>query len=94
MTIDKLGPINPVSKFNKPNKTQKAVAKDTSDSINISDDAKSLAEVYKAAEEVKKTEDIRMDRVNEVKKKLEDPSYIDDTVVDSVAENIMELFGL
>ena len=94
MTIEKLGPINPVSKFNKTEKVEKPSTKDKSDSISFSEEAKSKGEVYKVSEEVKLTPEIRQDRIDEVKKKLQDPSYIDDKVVEVVAEQVMDLFQL
>lgn len=94
MTIDKLGPVNPVSKYNKTEKVEKPSNRDNTDSISFSEEAKSKGEVYKVSEEVKLTPEIRQDRIDEVKKKLEDPSYIDDTVVEAVAEQVMDLFEL
>ncbi len=94
MTIEKLGPINPVSKFNKTEKVEKPSTEDKSDSISFSEEAKSKGEVYKVSEEVKLTPEIRQDRIDEVKKKLQDPSYIDDKVVEVVAEQVMDLFQL
>jgi negative regulator of flagellin synthesis FlgM len=94
MNIERLGPIESVSKLNKNNSTQKPVKSDAKDSINISSDAKTMGEVYKAVEQVKNSSDIRWDRVEEVKKKLEDPSYIDTTVIDKVADRLMEQFGI
>lgn len=94
MTIEKLGPINPVSKFNKTEKVEKPSKHDKSDSISFSEEAKSKGEVYKVSEQVKLTPEIRQDRIDEVKKKLQDPSYIDDKVVEIVAEQVMDLFQL
>ena len=94
MTIEKLGPINPVSKFNKAEKVEKPSTNDKSDSISFSEEAKSKGEVYKVSEQVKLTPEIRQDRIDEVKKKLQDPSYIDDKVVEVVAEQVMDLFQL
>jgi negative regulator of flagellin synthesis FlgM len=94
MTIDKLGPIDPVSKFNKTNKAGRIDKKEKADSINISEDAKTMAEVYKATEEIKKTPDIRLERIEEIKKKLQDPNYIDQKVMEAVADKIMDSFGI
>ena len=94
MTIDKLGPINPVSKYNKTEKVEKPSNREKTDSISFSEEAKSKGEVYKVSEEVKLTPEIRQDRIDEVKKKLQDPSYIDDKVVEAVAEQVMDLFQL
>ncbi len=94
MTIDKLGPIDPVSKFNKTEKVEKPSKNDKTDSISFSEEAKSKGEVYKVSEEVKLSPEIRQDRIDEVKKKLEDPNYIDDKVVEIVAERVIDLFQL
>lgn len=94
MTIEKLGPIDPISKFNKTEKIEKPSKNDKSDSISFSEEAKSKGEVYKVSEEVKLTPEIRQDRIDEVKKKLQDPSYIDEKVVEFVAERVMDLFQL
>jgi negative regulator of flagellin synthesis FlgM len=94
MNIERLGPIEHVSKLNKNNSTQKPVKSGSKDSINISSDAKTMGEVYKAVEQVKNSSDIRWDRVEEVKKKLEDPSYINNKVIEDVADRLMEQFGI
>ena len=94
MTIDKLGPIESISKYNKTEKVSRPEKKDASDSISFSEEAKSKGEIYKATEEAKMAPEVRMDRVEEVRKKLQDPAYIDDKVVESVAESVMDLFKI
>ena len=93
MTIDRLGPIDPLSKINKTSKTGKAAKPDSRDTINVSDEAKNLGEIYRATELAKASSDVRMDRVEEVRRKLEDPSYID-SKIEEVADRIMDAFGL
>lgn len=94
MTIERLGPIDPIQKFNKTQKSSQPVDAEASDSIAFSDEAKLKAQLYKVSEEVNKTEDVRADRIAEVKKKLEDPSYINDEVLGRVADRIMDMFEL
>jgi negative regulator of flagellin synthesis FlgM len=94
MTIDKLGPVDPVSKFNKPEKVSKPSKKEKSDSISFSEEAKSKGEIYKATQETKLAPEVRQDRIDEVKKKLQDPSYIDEKIIEAVAEKVMDLFEL
>ncbi len=94
MNIDGIGPIDPISKLTKNHRTHKAEKTDPKDSINISADAKTMGEVYKIAEQVKAADDIRWDRVAEVKEKLKDPNYINDKVVDEVADSVMKLFDI
>ncbi len=94
MNIDGIGPIDPISKLTKNHRTHKAEKTDPKDSINISADAKTMGEVYKIAEQVKAADDIRWDRVAEVKEKLKDPNYINDKLVDEVADSVMKLFDI
>ena len=95
MTIEKVNLPDPISKYNKteeskskPKKTQE------SDSISLSEEAKQKAELYKATEVAKMTPSVRKDRIEEVKKKLEDPSYIDEKVIETVADKIMKYFEI
>lgn len=94
MTIERLGPIDPVQKFNKPDKVARPAARDTGDSISVSDEARLKAEILKVSEEIRNVSDIRQDRVDEVRQKLEDPSYIDDSVINAVADELMNVFDL
>jgi negative regulator of flagellin synthesis FlgM len=93
MTIERLGPVDPAQRYAQTEKTQR-VAKPKNDSVDFSDEAKLKAEIFRIAEQVRKAPDVRMDRVEEVKRKLEDPNYIDDVVVEHVAEQIMDMFSL
>ena len=94
MTIERLGPVDPVSKFNKTDKASRPEKKSKADSINVSDEAKSMGELYKATENVKLSPDIRQDKIDEIKEKLKDPSYISEKVIESVAESVMDLFDI
>ncbi|GAB4370870.1 MAG: hypothetical protein Kow009_07280 [Spirochaetales bacterium] len=94
MTIERLGPTGPISNYNKTGKVSKSDAIAGKDSIDVSEEAKQKAEVFKALENMRSVPDIREDRVAEVKKKLEDPNYINDKVLESVADQIMDLFKI
>ncbi len=93
MTIDRLGPIDPLSKLNKTGKAGKAAKPESKDTISVSEEAKNLGEIYRATELVKASPDIRMDRVEEVRQKLQDPGYLD-SKIDEVADRLMDAFGL
>ena len=94
MTIERLGPMDPVQKFNKPDKVTKPTSRQGGDSISVSDEAKLRAEILQATEEARKVPDIRQDRVEEVRRKLEDPSYIDSKVINAVADELMSVFDV
>jgi negative regulator of flagellin synthesis FlgM len=94
MTIERLGPVDPVQRYSQTDKTKAPQSKPENDSVAFSDEAKLKAEMMRVAEQVKEAPEVRADRVEEVKKKLEDPNYIDDRVVEHVAEQIMDMFNL
>lgn len=93
MTIERLGPVDPVQRYSQTEKTQRA-AKPENDSVDFSEEARVKAELFQITEQVRKAPDVRADRVEEVKRKLEDPNYIDDVVEEHVAEQIMDMFSL
>jgi negative regulator of flagellin synthesis FlgM len=94
MTIDRLGPVDPVSKYKNASKTSRASHVPGKDSIDVSDEAKAKAELLQIAEIVRANSDIREDRVAEVKKRLEDPNYVTEAVKGLVADRIMDMFGI
>jgi negative regulator of flagellin synthesis FlgM len=58
----------------------------------VSAGAKEKAEIYNATEAAMSAADLRMDRIEEVKKKLDDPTYITDKVISELADRLMEVF--
>ena len=94
MTIDKLGSINPLQHYNRPEKETKPAYKNDYDSISVSNEARTMGELYKVSEMVKNAEDIRLDKVEEAKRKLEDPSYMNNAVLNVVADKIMDVFKI
>jgi negative regulator of flagellin synthesis FlgM len=94
MTVDRLGPVDPVSKYKNTSKTSRTPYVQGQDSVDVSEEAKAKAELLRAAEIVRANSDIREDRVAEAKKRLEDPNYINDTVKGLVADRIMDMFGI
>ncbi len=94
MTIERVGPLDHLSKIRKNEGQAKSRKSQKKDSVQLSEEAKAKAEIYKAVEVAKSASSVRADRVEEVKKKLEDPSYMSKEVVEKVAEKIMESFGI
>ena len=94
MTVERVGVPDPISKLNKTEKTVRPVKKQDSDTISVSDDAKYKAEIYTATENAKMSPDVRMDRIEEIKRKLEDPTYISKKVIEDLAEKLMEYFEI
>ena len=94
MTVERIGPLDPASNIKKTEKPSRLKAKSDVDSINVSQEARSKAEVFKATEAAKSAPDVRIDRVEEMKRKLQDPSYPSQEVIEKAAEEIMKSFGI
>jgi negative regulator of flagellin synthesis FlgM len=94
MTIDRINPLEPIQPEKKAGRSGQ-VSKDVkSDSISLSSEAVEKAELYRAMELVSAAEDIRAERIAELKKKINDPSYIDDTIINATADKIIGVFGI
>jgi len=94
MTIDRLGPLDPLSKFNKTDKPEKLAKEMTADSVAVSEEARHSAALRQTADIVRSVPDLRMDRVEEVKAKLRKPDYVDDAVINTVADRLLDVFGV
>jgi len=94
MTVERIGPLEPASNIQKTEKPSRLRVKGDVDSINVSEEARSKSEIFKAMEAAKGSPDIRLDRVAEAKRKLQDPSYPSEEVIEKTAEGVMKAFGL
>ncbi|MBE6345188.1 MAG: flagellar biosynthesis anti-sigma factor FlgM [Spirochaetaceae bacterium] len=96
MMIDKLGGLNPLTNVQNTHRTTaKSTVSAGVDSISVSKEAQEMAEAYYLSEVAAETPDVREDLVAQVKAKIQDPAYINDIVIDSVADKILEsYFGL
>ncbi len=94
MTIERLGPVDPAHRYSQTEKTKAPKADPQNDSVAFSDEARLKADLHRVGEQVRQASDVRLDRVEEVKQKLENPDYIDRRVVEHVAEQIMDMFNL
>lgn len=94
MSIGEIGPINNYNNYNKIEKKDKNKKIDTTDSVEISKEALLKSETNKIMETMKNTPDVRDDRIAEIKAKINDPNYINDSVLKNVADKIMDLFKI
>lgn len=95
MSIDKIGGINPLNNVQNTRRTNEPAKTDFgSDSISVSKEAREAAEVYYMNQVAAETPDVRADRIAEVKAKLQDPNYLNNAVIASAADKLMESFGL
>jgi negative regulator of flagellin synthesis FlgM len=95
MTIDRVGPIDPIQPGKKPGQTGRVTeTAKSSDSITLSPEALEKGGEYRAVELVFAAADVRADRIAELKSKINDPSYINDTIIETTADKLMDVFGL
>lgn len=94
MSIGEIGPINNHNEYKKIEKKEKNNKIQNSDSVEISKEALQKAETNRIMETIKNSPDIRKDKVEEIKKKINNPDYINDSVLKSVADKILELFKI
>lgn len=95
MIIDKMGALDPIKNVQKTQRRPETESVNAGfDSIDISDEARAIAEEMYLNEVAAGTPDVRMDKVAEVRQKLLDPSYLNSSVLSSTADRIMESFGL
>ena len=94
MTVERIGPLDPPSNVKKTEKAAKPKTASDVDSINVSQEARSRAEVCSALETARTAPDVRLDKVAEVKRKLQDPSYPSQEVIEKAADGILKSFGI
>ena len=94
MTIDRIGSLDPIQPGKKPGQTGQAKGSPNIDSISISSEAQAKAEILRIQDLVAAAPDARAEKIAELKAKIDDPSYINDKVVNATADNIIDaLFG-
>lgn len=76
MMIDKLKGIEPIENISKKSSVQRVDRAAAEDTISISAESQRLSEAYLAKRIAMEAPDVRMDKVEEVRRKLEDPSYL------------------
>ena len=90
--IEKLGGIDPIKNLQNTQKPRKIEMVGASDSIQVSPEAQKLSEIYFAMDAVKAAPDIRREKIEEVSRKLQDPSYVD-SILDQTADKILDSLG-
>ena len=94
MTIDRVGSIDPIQPGKKPGRANQVNQTPTQDSISISSEAVEKAELYRVKELAASAPEIRMEKVEGLKAKINDPAYINKEVISATADKLIDaLFG-
>jgi negative regulator of flagellin synthesis FlgM len=90
MTIDRLGPLDPLQNAQKSTRPERPSDAGSSDSVALSSEAVEKGEALKAYEIARTSADVRADRIAELKGKIDDPAYIDEAVISITADRIID----
>ena len=94
MTIDRIGSIDPIQPGRKTGQAGQVNVPNRADSISISSEAQQRAELLRAQEMAAAAPEVRAERVAELKSRINDPSYLNDRVINATANNLIDaLFG-
>ena len=94
MTIERIGSLDPIQPGKKPSGANQVKESREADSISISSEAQEKAEILKTQELAAAVPELRAERVAELKEKINDPAYINDTVINATADKLIDaLFG-
>ncbi|GHV88467.1 hypothetical protein AGMMS50267_08270 [Spirochaetia bacterium] len=93
MTIERIGSIDPIQPGKKPGQTSRVSEAAKFDSIDITSEAAKKAELYQVIELASAAPEVRMDRVEELRQKINDPSYLNERLINATADKIMDAFG-
>jgi len=91
--IDGVRGIDNNSKISSLTKKNSASAT-SADTAEISSEAKQLAEEAKLRSILDKTPDVRQDKIDEVKAKLQNGDYNNEEIMNAVAEKLMKVLGI
>jgi negative regulator of flagellin synthesis FlgM len=94
MTIDRIGYSEPIQPEKKTGGGKPVNQQAKSDSITLSPEAMEKNDLYQAIKIVSVASDIRQDRIEELKQKINDPSYLNERIINATADKIMDVFGL
>ena len=89
MTVNRIGHVEPVPTGKKPGRSEQVGGNEKTDTISLSSDAIKKAEMYQVMELIKSAPELDDARIAELRQKIDDPSYINEKVVNATANNII-----
>lgn len=90
MTINRVESLEPIQPGKKPGRANQVDQTPAKDSIKISSEAVEKAEMYRVKELAAASPEIRTEKVEELKIKINDPSYLNKEVISATADRIID----
>ena len=94
MMVERVGSLDPIQPGKKVAKNEAIRPGLESDSVAVSSEAVEKGDLYRAIELVSSADDVRMDRIAELKSRINDPAYLNEKLISDTADRIMTAFGL
>jgi negative regulator of flagellin synthesis FlgM len=94
MTVDRIGSIDPIQPGKKATRAETVQKTAGADSVALSSEAIEKGELLQAMNVVSATDDVRADKIAELRMKINDPDYITEAVLNTTADRILSVFGL
>jgi len=89
MTVNRISHVDPIPTGKKPGRSEPLGGNDRADTINLSSDAMKKAEMYQVVELIKSAPEADEARIAELRQKINDPSYLNEKVIKTTADNIL-----
>jgi negative regulator of flagellin synthesis FlgM len=90
MTVDRIGPVEPILPGKKPGRNESVGGSNRTDTISLSTEAKEKAEKYQVLELIKSAPELDDARIAELRQKIDDPAYLNDRVIKATADKILD----
>jgi hypothetical protein len=99
MTIDRIGPLHNILKSGSEIKVNQSYKASKKDRVELSPEAKKMAEISQIESNVRAAPDIRKEltpeRIKQLRDKLENPdAYLTKEIAEKIAEKVAESFGI
>jgi negative regulator of flagellin synthesis FlgM len=89
MTVDRIGPVEPIQPGKKPGRNESVGGSARTDTISLSTEAKEKAEMYQVLELIKSAPELDDAKIAELRQKIDDPAYLNDKVINATADKIL-----
>jgi len=89
MTINRIGHVEPILSGKRPGRSEQVGGNEKTDTINLSVEAKEQAERYQVLELIRSAPELDEARIVELRQRIENPSYINDRIINATADNII-----
>lgn len=95
MMINKVSEVSALNSLQNTKKTNNVDnSQPVSDEISVSEEGKARAEAMFLNKVAEETPDVRTELVEQIKKKIQDPSYLSDATIAATADKILNAYGL